>query len=112
LRRWKKTCDRVAIKHGWIAAEVLIKDIEHTKEKTFEIKLVSAAQTESLAGQAFHFTEVNLEKTRVKVTIHDEQMNTLLRALSALNVVCISKIKYNLEQYFMHYYRKEDASNV
>jgi hypothetical protein len=39
-------------------------------------------------------------------------MNRLLHTLSPLNVVYMSEIKYGLEQYFMHYYQREDASNV
>lgn len=103
----EKTCDRVAIiKQGRIMVEVLMKDIEHVKKKTFEIKLATADEMEFLAEQGFHFDEVNPPKTRVKVTVHDDQINELLRTLAKLKVVYMSEIKYGLEQYFMHYYQR------
>ena len=108
----EKTCDRVAIiKQGKIMVEVQMKDIEHVKKKTFEIKLSTADEMEFLAAQAFQFDEVNPQKTRVKVTVNDDQINELLRNLAKLNVAYMSEIKYNLEQYFMHYYQREDATN-
>jgi len=106
----EKTCDRVAIiRQGRILVEVLMKDIEHTKKKTFEIKLATADEMTKLAGQGFQFDEINPQKARVKVTLYDDQCNDLLHALAALNVVYISEIKYGLEQYFMHYYQREDS---
>lgn len=109
----EKTCDKVAIiKQGRIVTEVLMKDIEHAKQKVFEIKLATATEVALLAEQGFDFREVNPQKTRVKVTIHDDEINKLLRVLSTFNVIYISEIKYSLEQYFMHYYQSEDVSNV
>jgi len=109
----EKTCDRVAIiKQGKIVTEVLMKEIEHRAEKTFEIKLSTADEVKALSEQAFTFDEINIEKTRVKVKIHDSEISKLLFAVSALNVVYISEIKYNLEQYFMHYYQRGDSVNV
>ncbi|MDL2310804.1 ATP-binding cassette domain-containing protein [Peptostreptococcaceae bacterium OttesenSCG-928-C18] len=109
----EKTCDRVAIiKQGHIVTEVLMKDIEHVKQKNYEIKLATEDEFETFASQTFDFTEINREKLRVKINIHDDQINELLRTLSTFNVVYISEIKYNLEQYFMHHYRKEDNANV
>jgi ABC-2 type transport system ATP-binding protein len=109
----EKTCDRVAIiKQGRIITDVMIKDLEHAKDKTFEIKLATTGEMDLLASQKFNFAEVNSEKRRVKVTIHDDEMNRLLRTLSTLNVVYMSEIKFGLEQYFMHYYQREDVSNV
>ncbi len=109
----EKTCDRVAIlRQGQIVVEVRLKDIEHRAHKTFEIKLQTAEEVQALTAQNFDFEEVNIEKTRVKLRVHDSQMNALLRALAALNVVYMSEQKYNLEQYFMHYYQKEDEAHV
>jgi ABC-2 type transport system ATP-binding protein len=109
----EKTCDRVSIiKQGRIITDVMIKDLEHAKEKTFEIKLATTSEVDILASQKFNFAEVNSEKRRVKVAIHDDEMNRLLHALSPLNVVYMSEIKFGLEQYFMHYYQREDVSNV
>jgi len=109
----EKTCDRVTIiKQGKIVTEVLMKEIEHKAEKTFEIKLSTADEVKVLSEQGFTFDEINIEKTRVKVRIHDSEINKLLCALSALNVVYVSEIKYNLERYFMHHYQREDSANV
>lgn len=109
----EKTCDLVAIiKQGKIVTEVKMKSIEHRAEKRFEIKFSNAKDTKDFSQQNFSFDEVNLEKTRVKVRVHDKEINQLIQSLSTRNVVYISEIKYNLEQYFMHYYQKEDSIDV
>jgi ABC-2 type transport system ATP-binding protein len=109
----EKTCDRVAIiKQGKIVTEVKMKSIEHRAEKRFEIKFSNGKDTKDFSQQNFSFDEVNLEKTRVKVRVHDKEINQLIQSLSTRNVVYISEIKYNLEQYFMHYYQKEDSIDV
>lgn len=109
----EKTCDRVAIiKQGRIITDIMIKDLEHAKEKTFEIKLATANEVEMLSTHKFNFVEVNIKKRRVKVTIHDVEMNSLLHALSPLHVIYMSEIKFGLEQYFMQYYKREETINV
>jgi ABC-2 type transport system ATP-binding protein len=109
----EKTCDRVAIiKQGKIVTEVKMKAIEHRAEKRFEIKFSNAKDAKDFSQQHFSFDEVNLDKTRVKVRVHDKEINQLIQSLSTRNIVYISEIKYNLEQYFMHYYQKEDSIDV
>lgn len=109
----EKTCDRVAIiKSGRIVTQVNMKEIEHRKKKTFEIKFTTADEVNQFVAQNFECNEVNLEKTRVKIEIHDDNINELLRTIVSFNVVYISEIKYSLEKYFMNYYQKEEEANV
>ncbi len=103
----EKTCDKVAIiKQGKIIAEVNMKDIEHKKDKEFEIKFKSKEEYERFVEEKFTFTERNKEKTRVKILINDEKINVFFKTISNYEVEYISEIKYTLEKYFMQYYKE------
>jgi len=104
----EKTCDRVAIiKQGKIVAEVNIKDIEHKKDKEFEIRFKDKKDTEAFTKQKYQFTEKNIAKNRVKVIVHDEDINEFLAAVNKFKIEYISEIKFTLEKYFMQYYGEE-----
>ena len=103
----EKTCNRVAIiKQGKIIAQIAMKDIEHKKDKEFEIRFQSKADAETFAKQKFEFTEKNFAKCRVRVIVHDEQINEFLTAVNKYKLEYISEIKFTLEKYFMSYYKE------
>ena len=105
----EKTCDRVAIiKNGKIIAQVNMKDIEHHKDKEFEIRFKDKKDAEAFAKLQYKFTEKNLDKNRVKVIVNDEKINEFLAAVNKSKVEYISEIKFTLEKYFMAFYREEE----
>ena len=107
----EKTCDRVAIiKQGRIIAEVAMIDIEHKKDKEFEIRFKTKAAAESFQKLDFEFTEKCLSKPVVKVVVNDEKVNVFIGELAKREVEYISEIKFTLEKYFLEYY-EEDAND-
>ena len=109
----EKTCDRVVIiKQGKIIAEVTMKDIEHRKDKEFEIRFKDRAGVEKFANSNnYEFEEKNFSKNRVKVIVNDEKVNEFLAELSKYKIEYISEIKFTLEKYFMKYYKEEGTKN-
>ena len=108
----EKTCDRVAIiKQGKIIAEAKMKDIEHKKDKEFEVRFKQKVDAETFTKFGFEFTEINLEKNRVRIMIHDDQINEFLKVINNYKLEYISEIKFTLERYFMNYYKEEGESN-
>jgi ABC-2 type transport system ATP-binding protein len=81
-------CDRIAIiKDGKIVSTVVADDIRHNQNKTFVVAYGNG-------------------KTE-KISIADDEINSLVKTLSERNVVSFREEKYTLEDYFMHFYRKE-----
>jgi len=108
----EKTCDRVAIiKQGRIIAEVKMKDIEHKRDKEFEIRFKQQADAMSFAKLKYNFTEKNFDKNRVKVIVDDAEINEFLTALNKYKLEYIREIKFTLEKYFMQYYKEEEDAN-
>ncbi|MGM9606292.1 MAG: ABC transporter ATP-binding protein [Oscillospiraceae bacterium] len=101
----EKTCDRTAIiRNGRIAAVVEMADIQKSSHKEYKIKFNSFMDSYRFSQQDFDFSEVNHEKTRVRVRIDDAEINRLIRALGGYDVRYISQVKQTLEDYFMHFY--------
>jgi ABC-2 type transport system ATP-binding protein len=108
----EKTCDRVVIiKQGKLIAEVEISEIEHKKDKEFEVRFKSRADAETFAKSNYTFTEQNFDKNRVRVIVHDANINDFMIAASKYPLEYVSEIKFTLEKYFMHYYKEEGNKN-
>ena len=106
----EKTCDRTAIiRNGRIITIVDMDDISKSVHKTYKIKFFSPQDSERFAKESFSFSEVNPDKSRVKVRIDDKDINALIRALSGYQVRYISEEKQTLEDYFMHFYENDAA---
>jgi len=104
----EKTCDRVAIiKQGKIIAEVEMKEIEHRKDKEFEVRFKQRKDAEEFSKLNYSFPEINLDKNRVKVMVHDERINEFLNEIGKHKLEYIREIKFTLEKYFMQYYKEE-----
>lgn len=106
----EKTCDRVSIiKQGKIITEVLMKDIEHKKDKEFEIRFKTRDDAERFAKLKYEFTEKNFDKNRVRVIIFDEQINEFFIEIAKFKVEYMSEVKFTLEKFFMKYYKEEES---
>ena len=109
----EKTCDRVAIiKSGKIIAQIEMKEIEHHKDKEFEIRFKQKADAEKFSTQKYKFTEINLPKSRIKVVVNDNQINEFLSLVSKFKIEYISEIKFTLEKYFMKYYQDSSVEEA
>lgn len=105
----EKTCDRTAIiRSGRIATVVDMADIQKSSHKEYKIKFKTPADCCSFAKEDFVFSEVNHEKTRVKVKIDDDEINRLIQVLAGYDVHYISEVKQTLEDYFMHFYESKN----
>ncbi len=108
----EKTCDRVAIiKQGRIIAEVEMKEIEHRKDKEFEIRFKNKSDAEEFAKLDYNFTEKNFSKNRVRAMVNDNKINEFLTSVNKYKLEYISEIKFTLEKYFMEYYREEGVQD-
>lgn len=104
----EKTCDRVAvIKQGRIVTEAVVKDIENRREKEMEIRFKTRAEAESFAKLGYKLTEQKFEKNRVTVYVKNEEFDKLIADLHKRHVEYISEIKFNLEKFFMAYYKDD-----
>lgn len=107
----EKTCDKTAIiRNGRIAAVVNMADIQKSSHKEYKIKFNSSADSTRFAKERFVFSEINPGKMRVKVKIHDAEINRLIQVLAGYDVRYISEIKQTLEDYFMHFYDSKAVS--
>ena len=107
----EKTCDKTAIiRNGKIAAVVNMADIQKSSHKEYKIKFNSSADSTRFAKEPFVFSEINHGKMRVKVKIHDAEINRLIQVLAGYDVRYISEIKQTLEDYFMHFYDSKAVS--
>lgn len=101
----EKTCDRTAIiRNGRIAAVVDMADIQKSSHKEYKIKFQTPVDCCRFAKENFTFSEVNQEKTRVRVKIDDGDINRLIQVLAGYDIRYISEVKQTLEDYFMHFY--------
>lgn len=108
----EKTCDKAAIiKQGKIIAQIEMKEIEHKKDKEFEIRFKQRTDAEDFTKQDYNFTEKNLSKNRVKVMVNDNRINEFLTDINKYKLEYISEIKFTLEKYFMEYYKEGEKQN-
>lgn len=104
----EKTCDRTAIiRNGQIITIVEMSEISKSVHKTYNLKFSNQRDCMSFTNEPFSFTDVNIEKCKMKVKIDDIDINTLIRALSHYEMKYISEEKQTLERYFMQFYENE-----
>ena len=104
----EKTCDRLAIiRNGRIVSQMHMSEIVHNKDKQFEVKFVSHNDMRAFCGLNYEFVEQNVEKTRVKVKVHDSHVNRFVQDLAKFNLDYISEIKLTLEERFMEFYKDD-----
>lgn len=101
----EETSDRIGmIKGGRLISIVNPKDIRHTENKSYKIEFLNNEDFLSIQNENFVIKERKPESCQVIIDIEDEQINSLLLALSKRKVKFISEIKHTLEEHFMEYY--------
>ena len=101
-------CDRISIiKDGKLVSTVNTDDIRHNKNRTYQIAFGSFKDL-FLFTESYGITAsfVNNEKMIAEVSIHDSEINQLIREFAKYNVTSFREIKFTLESYFMRFYQK------
>lgn len=102
-------CDKVAlIKDGKIIAVKSTKEIKHNEDKVYKVEFSSSEDYERFIDEQFDFVEKREHQNQVIITVHDRNINLLLKTLKNYNLKFISEIKYTLEEYFNSLYEKEE----
>jgi len=107
------TCDRIAmIKQGRLVSVADSQSIKQLDKTTFKIGFRELRDFISIQQESFFIREVHQESLHVIVDVENVQLNSLLRALSKLDVTDIHEIKSSLEDSFMSFYKGGSQSHV
>lgn len=98
-------CDRVAlIKDGKIIAVKSTNEIKYNENKVYKIEFASHEIYQRFLAEPFDFMEKRESQNQVIVSVHDRQINMLLRTLKGYRIEFITEVKYTLEKYFNSLY--------
>ncbi|MBY0217799.1 ABC transporter ATP-binding protein [Paenibacillus illinoisensis] len=101
-------CDRISIiKEGRLVSTIQVDDIRHNESKTYQVVFNSELDLSSFLLE----TNLDAEKINSKVAqvnVNDTKINELIRNLDGYRINSFREIKYTLEDYFMHFYAKDD----
>ena len=105
------TCDRIAIiKDGVIVSEFVANDLKHNSNKNYLIELENKDELEK-------FKKSNSKSTKFKImhedgdsllaNVDDTNINSLILAISKVNIKSFSHLKETLEDFFMKFYKED-----
>ncbi|WP_100372254.1 ABC transporter ATP-binding protein [Bacillus sp. FJAT-45037] len=107
------TCDRIAmIKQGKIISVIKAQEFNNVEKTTFKVTFQNPEDFQSIQQDIFKISEIHKEGLQLVIEIEDTQLNNLIRALAAKNVISIREMKYSLEDNFMNFYRGENHDHV
>lgn len=99
-------CDRISIiKDGRIIKELLSSEIRRPAEKTYEITFKDKAMAEKFSKNGFSANVEGRSEASVRVVAADENINSLIDALSNYQIVNFVEKKFDLENYFLNFYK-------
>ena len=105
------TCDRIAIiKDGRIVSEFIANDLKHASRKFYTLEFASEKGAEKFDKQVAalkSFKLINSDKTRVDLSVEDEDLNGLIAILSDSDATFFGNRKESLEDYFMKFYKED-----
>jgi ABC-2 type transport system ATP-binding protein len=106
------TCDRIAIiKDGKIVTVLNPLVIRRNENKRYKIEFIERTDYESFLNEPFEILEQRTYQKQVVVGVQDVRINELITALHLRPIKFIREIKVTLEDYFMQYYKKENAQD-
>ena len=104
----ERTCTRIGIiKNGRIIEEKDAKEFSHTRKKSYKIEFQNEDEFELMCELPFEKSEIKKDKLQMVVHINDNNINELLRTLSAFHLKYLKEVKHSLEEYFMQFYGGE-----
>lgn len=105
----ESVCDRIAIiKAGKIVSICSIDEIKHRNNKTFYIGFKNLENYNKFLNENFNFILKQENQLQVKIYIDDKETTDLIKTLSGYELKYFAEEKYSLEDYFMHFYEKEE----
>ncbi len=110
----EETCDRIAIiKDGKIVSTFKTTNLKHNQNKTFDIVFKKQEDYKNFIQKSkeekkiIELKDQNENTLKVKVLVHDTNINKLIDILSQFNIVEFNEDKLTLEQYFMNFYKED-----
>ena len=105
----ESTCDRIAIiKAGRIVATCDMDEINNRNQKTYILGFYEAKQYKDFLNEKFNIVLKKENSLQIRVFIEDKDINLFLKTLKKYKLKYFAEEKYTLEDYFMHYYEKEN----
>ena len=109
FREVEAVCDRISIiKDGMIVSECDVKDIKYRNKKTFIITFKTKEDWKRFKNESFNIIYENVDFLQIKIFINDEETNKLINTLLKYNLSSFQEQKYSLEDYFMHFYDRNN----
>lgn len=104
----EKTCDRIGmIRNGKLIKEVTIEELRHSQLKTYKIEFEDIEPLRILKS-IFPQMECKEDKKQVVISIHDREINHLIKELAKYKIYFLKEEKHTLEEYFMQFYGGDD----
>ncbi len=105
------TCDRIAIiKDGRIVSEFIANDLKHASRKFYSLVFATENGAEKFEKQAAglkSYKLINSDKTKIDLSVEDEDLNGLIAILSDSDATFFGNRKESLEDYFMKFYKED-----
>lgn len=110
FREISAVCDRVAIiKNGKIVDELVLDDLEHNKDKTFELSFDELVVMNNFIKRCstLGFIKVisyDYNTLKCRIGFNDEDINNVILILSKYKIVKFREDKISLKKYFLSFY--------
>ena len=104
FREVEALCDRIVIiKDGHIVSEVDANQLKNADEKNFKLVFVDAAA----ASKAHQQLGGQLKEAELNIKVKRSQLTKFFKNLGRYSVVSITEQRFDLEKYFLHFYRTD-----
>lgn len=104
-------CDKISIiKAGGIVSEIDIKDIKIQNNKKYKIEFSDQKNFNAFVKNKYNYIRIDKDKLQIRIQINDKDINSFLKTLSKYSIKFISEDIFTLEDYFLHFYQKEEKS--
>jgi len=105
------TCDRIAIiKDGVIVSEFVANDLKHNSNKNYMIEFDNKAELEKFKksnSKSTKFKIMHEDGNSLLVNVDDTNINSLILAISKVNIKSFNHLKETLEDFFMKFYKED-----
>lgn len=103
----ENTCDRVAIiKQGKIISQLDLNEINSGKTREYTVKF---DQPFTPKPKTYKIKTIDEAKTTVTFTVARTYVGKFLRAIEKYEVISFEENKFDLEKYFLHFYKQEES---
>ena len=103
-------CDRIAIiRSGRIVSEFTAGELKESQDPVFAVGFKTREAYETFKTKAYTLTADSTERMKVKVLVPQQELNVFINDLSRLQVESFHQVPFSLENYFMSFYKGEEA---